>query len=98
MSRPKKDLQIRIGSEVFSMRERESRTFNIPMTLSITGGVLYITQPDVVRQTRSILEELPKGVWLKEDNSESDPLGAQPDETAKKIGRDDILHALEPKY
>ena len=49
MSRPKKDLQIRIANEIISMREGESRTINIPTTLTLTGGVLYITQPDVVR-------------------------------------------------
>lgn len=52
MPRPKKDkeLIVKVAGETIKLREGEERTVHLPMTLRLTGGILYFTPPDVYHQ------------------------------------------------
>lgn len=48
MPRKKSEHIININGETLKMREGESRRVTMPVLLRLEGGVLHITQPDVI--------------------------------------------------
>lgn len=50
MSRPTKELIVKVGSETLKIREGESRTVHLPMTLRMKDGILFFVPPDVITE------------------------------------------------
>lgn len=56
MPRAKKELIVKVGSETLKIREGESRSINLPMTLRMSEGILFFIPPDV--ETNEMKEDI----------------------------------------
>lgn len=42
-----KEMTVSIAGDTLNLRENETRTVRLPMTLRLIGGILYFTPPDI---------------------------------------------------
>lgn len=50
MGKTKKELIVKVAGETIKLREGETRTVHLPMTLKLIEGILFFVPPDVLTE------------------------------------------------